>query len=147
MRAADSPDSPASAQQQLAQWAAARAGASRCVGDHPGAKPFAIVLLNTEPGCGLLGGTEAGGESFVSAALSSLWDQAAVVVVADGAANYLFDSALSEEHRLRRLPHVITGDLDSIRPKVLEYYTATGVTTAVDPQRNLPLLGILWGPV
>ena len=131
LRAAEAPASAA----QLAQWAAARAGASRCVGDGPDAKPFAVVLLNTEPGCGLLGGTEAGGESFVSVALSAAWAQAAVVVVADGAANYLFDSALSDKHRLQRLPHVITGDLDSIRPEVLEYYTVQGVATASRPSQ------------
>lgn len=130
----------------VAQWKALRAEASYCVGSVPSggndgakttptAEPYAIILLNTEPGCALLGDRDRG-QSPVSHMLAALWSDAAVIVVADGAANYLYDSALSEEHRRSRLPHFITGDLDSIRPEVLEYYAQAGVETAPRPSQD-----------
>jgi hypothetical protein len=113
------------------QWQALQDESTRCVGRRStglDAGGYAIVLLNTEPGCGLLGDSDCG-ETTVSHMLTSIWAGAAVIVVADGAANHLYDSALSEDFRRKRLPHIITGDLDSIRPDVLEYYTQAGVET------------------
>jgi len=90
---------------------------------------FAVILLNTEEGCGslLCGGTAA------AAALTRLWAHAIVVVVADGAANHLYDSAGDEQRRRAMLPHCITGDLDSIRPDVLEFYVGCGVEIVKQP--------------
>lgn len=119
-----------------AQWQALQEEANRCVGHRPAStdRAYAIVLLNTEPGCGLLGSDS--GQSKVSQMLTAVWTGAAVIVVADGAANHLYDSALNEEFRRMRMPHIITGDLDSIRPDVLEYYTRAGVKTVPKPSQD-----------
>lgn len=122
----------------ITQLQAVQEEATRCVGrrcTRQDAGGYAIVLLNTEPGCGLLGDRDRR-ETAVSHMLTSVWAGAAVIVVADGAANHLYDSALSEEFRRKRLPHIITGDLDSIRPDVLEYYTQAGVETVRRPSQD-----------
>jgi hypothetical protein len=87
------------------------------------AQRFAVVLLNTEESCGIL--LRAG--MAAADALVRLWGQASVVVVADGAANHLYDSAPDEQRRRAMLPRCITGDLDSIRPEVRAYYSGCGV--------------------
>ena len=119
------------------QWQAAQKEAVRCVGRSAGVdrSAYAIVLLNTEPGCGLLVDSNRK-ETAVSHMLTAVWADAAVVVVADGAANHLYDSALNDELRRKRLPHIITGDLDSIRPDVLKYYTQAGVKTVPQPSQD-----------
>ena len=123
--------------QAARQWQAAQKEAARCIGLSAGVDrgAYAIVLLNTEPGCGLLADSDSN-ETTVSHMLTAVWAGAAVVVVADGAANHLYDSALSDDLRRKRLPHIITGDLDSIRPDVLEYYTQAGVKTAPKPSQD-----------
>ena len=92
---------------------------------------LALIILNTDE---RLKG-EASNDLF-----SHLWEQATVRVCADGAANRLHD-ALSTERRAvlssqriapaercsNLLPDVITGDLDSIRPEVMEFYERLGV--------------------
>ncbi|KAF2663202.1 thiamine pyrophosphokinase [Microthyrium microscopicum] len=50
-----------------------------------------------------------------------LWTNAKFHVVADGAANWLYDEIPTEE-REEFLPTLITGDLDSITPSVRSYY-------------------------
>jgi hypothetical protein len=103
--------------------------------------PFALVLLNTEEGCSYLQPGEGGSPS--AALLSAMWDHAAVIVVADGAANHLHDSAAGAEQQQRgsdpaaqRLPHFIAGDLDSIRPEVREFYARRGVEIAERPSQD-----------
>ena len=96
---------------------------------------LALVVLNAEH-------REKNGASTESL-FSHLWDQATVRICADGAANRLYD-AMSAERRAvlsaqrippaerccNLLPDVITGDLDSIRPEVLEFYERLGVPIA-----------------
>ena len=123
-----------------------RRGAARYVGREPGSSPtsdvqnddaerssdpFGIVLLNTEPGCPLLAAGSPSAE-----ALAALWPAAAVVAVADGAANHLYDAAPDDAHRSAQLPHFIVGDLDSVRPEVLDYYTNAGVQIAPRPAQE-----------
>ncbi|KAI3732456.1 hypothetical protein L1987_63661 [Smallanthus sonchifolius] len=68
-----------------------------------------------------------------------LWDHAKIRVCADGGANRLFDDMLElcpQEHdvsgiRERYMPDVIKGDMDSIRPDVLNFYQNLG-TKIVD---------------
>ena len=105
---------------------------------------MALVLLNTPP--------------RPAAALRQLWALSSYRVCADAAANRLRDSiqlAMGTEEivsgnpaalraRLERLRHIsrmhesmvpdaVTGDFDSIRPDVLEFYAQRGCTIAHDP--------------
>ncbi|CAL8469390.1 g8931 [Coccomyxa elongata] len=64
---------------------------------------------------------------------SALWKHAHLKVVADGGANQLYDSITSWPiHKLPKLtpadfvPDIIKGDLDSIRPEVLDFYKQLG---------------------
>ena len=63
-----------------------------------------------------------------------LIQKASVCVCADGGANRLYDQIPlyfpdddADEVRKRYLPHIIAGDLDSVRDEVKEYYTHHGV--------------------
>ena len=53
--------------------------------------------------------------------LSLLWSNAGFKICADGGANRLFD-AVNEQERGSLIPDYITGDLDSLREEVAEYY-------------------------
>ncbi|KAL1523198.1 hypothetical protein AB1Y20_018151 [Prymnesium parvum] len=64
-----------------------------------------------------------------------LWDRASLRVCADGAANRLYDS-LTESTRRTMLPDVISGDLDSIRGDVANFYSAEGVPLAKESEQE-----------
>ena len=110
-------------------------------------EPVALVLLNTPP--------------RPASALRQLWALSSYRVCADAAANRLRDSiqlALGKEsmvsgspaalrQRLENLqqisrmhesmvPDAVTGDFDSIRPDVLDFYSQRGCTIAHDPDPN-----------
>eukprot|EP00871_Galdieria_phlegrea_P004430 jgi/Galph1/4989/GphlegSOOS_G3622.1 len=81
----------------------------------------------------LLGGTSKSltllflnGEGISKFLVTTLWKSTARVVCADGGSNRLYDS-LDAEEREQFVPHMIKGDLDSIRPDVLNYYSNKGV--------------------
>eukprot|EP00667_Euglena_gracilis_P019786 EG_transcript_21266 len=57
--------------------------------------------------------------------LRHAWITAPVRICADGGANRMFD-ATQEPDRAQQSPTHICGDMDSIRPDVLEYYSALG---------------------
>ena len=107
----------------------------------------ALVLLNTPP--------------RPASALRQLWSLSSYRVCADAAANRLRDSiqlALGDEtmvsgspaqlrRRLKQLQHVakqhesmvpdaVTGDFDSIRPDVLDFYRQRGCLIAHNPSQN-----------
>lgn len=82
----------------------------------------ALLILNVEHG-----------PSAVS--FAHLWDQSTLRLCADGAANRLYDS-LDETTRRSMLPDVISGDLDSIRPEVSDFYSAAGVEIAGKPEQE-----------
>jgi len=72
---------------------------------------------------------------YTDSVLSRLWQDAAVRLCADGAANRLYDS-LPEAERGRMLPDQIRGDLDSLRPDVAEFYRARGVRIEHEPEQD-----------
>ncbi|CAM8980745.1 unnamed protein product [Rhodiola kirilowii] len=71
-----------------------------------------------------------------------LWQHAKIRLCADGGANKVFDEMPlmfpnedAAEVRKRHLPHVIKGDMDSIRKEVLEYYLTKG-TQVIDESHD-----------
>ncbi len=67
----------------------------------------------------------------LSGVLRILWESSNYRVCADGGANRLYDATMGENSSLDDdtlyLPDIITGDLDSLKPHVREYYEAKGV--------------------
>ncbi|KAM7270974.1 hypothetical protein ACFE04_030188 [Oxalis oulophora] len=66
-----------------------------------------------------------------------LWNHAQIRLCADGGANRLYDdlphlSPFEEDVRTRYKPDMIIGDMDSIRPQVLNFYTSLGIKVLDD---------------
>ena len=76
---------------------------------------IALLVLNGDTSC-----------SGAHGLFDFLWQQSALRLCADGAANRLHDST-TEPRRGAMLPDVITGDLDSLRADVADYYSTRGV--------------------
>lgn len=71
----------------------------------------ALIILNTD---------------LTNIPLRSLWKNSIVRVCADGGANRLHDYFQTDEERAQYLPDYITGDCDSLRKDVTEYYSKNG---------------------
>jgi len=52
-----------------------------------------------------------------------LFISASLRICADGGANRLYDTLETNEQRYRLLPHALIGDLDSVRPAVIDFYS------------------------
>mmetsp|Transcript_34252 Transcript_34252/g.81948 ORF Transcript_34252/g.81948 Transcript_34252/m.81948 type:complete len:358 (+) Transcript_34252:186-1259(+) len=94
----------------------------------------ALIVLNT-PFQTLCSSRE-DGEEDLPAVLRALWKASSYRVCADGGANRLFDAVESARRRhgtddddhSEWTPDVVTGDLDSIRPEVRQFYENKGVS-------------------
>ncbi|KAL7527787.1 hypothetical protein ACHAXR_002128 [Thalassiosira sp. AJA248-18] len=92
--------------------------------------PSALIILNT-PIKSSSGGMNNDGLSGV---LGVLWEASSLRICADGGANRLYDATVStqgmesEAVSTKFLPDVITGDLDSLRQEVRQFYEARGVS-------------------
>ncbi|KDR76321.1 hypothetical protein GALMADRAFT_475862 [Galerina marginata CBS 339.88] len=67
--------------------------------------------------------------------LQRLWSSTQWHCCADGGANRLFDS-LDPQDRIKFVPHLIKGDLDSIRSDVREFYKVLDVTIVQDHDQD-----------
>lgn len=70
----------------------------------------------------------AGGTFGADALPDHLFDHADLIIAADGGADHL--------RRINRLPHIIIGDLDSIRPETRAFYEARQVAFKPFPARK-----------
>jgi len=75
--------------------------------------PFALVVLNYK---------------IDSDPIDTLWNHAAVRICADAGASRLYDWASAAKHKY--VPDVVSGDFDSVRPEVLNFFKSQGTTLA-----------------
>lgn len=89
--------------------------------------PSALIILNTPIKSSYDNGR-------LSGVLGKLWEVSSYRICADGGANRLYDATVaiqgmrSETDSSNYLPDLITGDLDSLRSDVHQYYEAKGVS-------------------
>jgi len=65
---------------------------------------------------------------------AQLWKHAVLRACTDGASNVLHDCV--ELSRSSYLPHFISGDFDSVRPEVLDFYRSQGCEIIATPDQN-----------
>lgn len=100
-------------------------------GDGGPRPPAALVILNTP-----IKAARNDGGGKLSGVLGSLWEASSYRICADGGANRLYDSTVAAraagsaepDSGARYVPDLITGDLDSLRQDVREYYEARGAS-------------------
>lgn len=84
---------------------------------------FAVIKLNTPFHC------ESGRKLF-----ESLWRRATVRACTDGAINVLYDCVDSAKEEF--LPDFVSGDFDSARPEVLQFFRDKGVCVVSTPDQD-----------
>lgn len=87
--------------------------------------PHYLVLLNSD--------------TFDIHMTKSLWNSFQYKICADGGANQLYDKLFNEHDKSalsKYLPDFITGDLDSLRDDVREYYTAHSVEIVLNEDQD-----------
>lgn len=94
-------------------------------GAGPPLTPSALIILNTP-----IQSTGCSNDGKLSGVLGMLWEVSTYRTCADGGANRLYDATVtlgSEDGKNNYLPNLITGDLDSLRRDVRQYYESKGV--------------------
>ncbi|KAA8495924.1 Thiamine pyrophosphokinase 3 [Porphyridium purpureum] len=91
-------------------------------------RPVALLFLN-----GSCPRVSISPECFVR-----LWGRAHVRICADGGANRLYDGCSDDQNARRHayVPSYIVGDLDSLRPEVLSYYSCRGTQIQEDRDQH-----------
>ena len=97
--------------------------------------PSALIMLNTpiksSGACTKNNVNGTNDDNKLSGVLGMLWETSSLKICADGAANRLYDATVTvgvESTSNKYLPNIITGDLDSVRSDVLQYYEMKGVS-------------------
>lgn len=66
--------------------------------------------------------------------LKTVWPKAKLKVTVDGGTNELYNN--TEDERDKYIPHLITGDFDSVQPNVLQYYKEKNVEILETPDQD-----------
>jgi len=68
--------------------------------------------------------------------LHRMWNSSPLRFVLDGAANHLYENLLMPSGDALALPHVISGDFDSVRPEILNHFKALHVGIIHTPDQD-----------
>ena len=68
--------------------------------------------------------------------LHRMWNSSPLRLVLDGAANHLYENLLMPCGSALALPHVISGDFDSIKPEILNHFKTRSVTVVHTPDQD-----------
>jgi len=68
--------------------------------------------------------------------LHRMWNSSPLRLVLDGAANHLYENLLMPSGGELALPHLISGDFDSIKPDVLNHFKGRNVSVIHTPDQN-----------
>ncbi|TFK27212.1 thiamine pyrophosphokinase Thi80 [Coprinopsis marcescibilis] len=84
-------------------------------------QPRSLIILN---------------QPFTLDLIQRVWQSSRWRACADGGANRLYDTLQNDENRVKYLPDLIKGDLDSLRLDVREFYTKNGVPVVKDEDQD-----------
>jgi len=68
--------------------------------------------------------------------LHRMWNSSPIRFVLDGAANHLYENLLMPSGEELSLPHVISGDFDSVRPEILNHFRTLNVSVVHTPDQD-----------
>jgi len=68
--------------------------------------------------------------------LHRMWNASPLRYVLDGAANHLYENLLMPSGEALALPHVISGDFDSVRPDILNHFKSLDVSIVHTPDQD-----------
>ncbi|GAB6032058.1 cAMP-dependent protein kinase subunit [Chamberlinius hualienensis] len=83
---------------------------------------IALMILNQSTSC--------------KESLKSLWDQSVLRVAVDGGANILHSVCKESNCLDQHIPHIISGDFDSVHQHIIQYYKDKGVEVIPTPNQD-----------